>query len=100
MKKILLILFIFLFIVVAGLSIYFSLTTEVTNNLDTYIYDLPFKEGTSPKVVQAYGGMFSHRHKRALDFSMAKGTPVYAAREGVIYSFKNDSDEGGPFPWY
>ena len=100
MKKTPLFLFIFLFVVIAGLVIYFSLTTEVTPNLDTYIYDLPFKEGTSHKIVQGYGGMFSHKHKAALDFSMAEGTPIYAAREGAIYSIKYDSDEGGPWPSY
>jgi murein DD-endopeptidase MepM/ murein hydrolase activator NlpD len=31
---------------------------------------------------------------------MPEGTPVYAAREGVIYSFKDDSNEGGPFANY
>ena len=100
MKKILLILFIFLFLVIAGLAIYFSLTTEVTQNLDTYTYDLPFKEGAKHKIVQGYGGMFSHKHKAALDFSMSEGTPIYAARDGVIYSYKDDSNEGGPFPSY
>lgn len=79
---------------------YFSSGSEVTKNLDVYVYDLPFKEGTSHKVVQGYGGMFSHKNKAALDFSMPEGTPVYAAREGVIYSFKDDSDEGGPFSKY
>lgn len=100
MKKFLLILFFILFIVICGLAIYFSLTTEVTQNLDSYIYDLPFKEGTGHKVVQGYGGMFSHEHKAALDFSMKEGTPIYAAREGVIYAFKDDSNEGGPFLSY
>lgn len=100
MKKFLLILSFILFIVICGLVIYFSLTTEVTNNLDSYIYNLPFKEGTRQKVVQGYGGMFSHKHKAALDFNMKEGTPIYAAREGIVYAFKDDSDEGGPFPSY
>lgn len=92
-------LFVLLFLIV-GAVVYFSLSTKVTDNLDNYVYDLPFKEGTSHKVVQGYGGMFSHKHKAALDFGMPEGTPIYAAREGVIYSFKNDSDEGGPFSKY
>src|SRR5689334_13838672 len=100
MKKAFLIFSIVLVIIIAGLAIYFSLTTEVTRNLDSYTYDLPFKEGTSHKVVQGYGGMFSHKYKAALDFKMAEGTPIYAARGGVVYSFKDDSDEGGPFPSY
>jgi murein DD-endopeptidase MepM/ murein hydrolase activator NlpD len=93
------IIFILVFII-AGLAVYFSLSTEVTNSLDTYVYDLPYKEGTKHKVVQGYGGMFSHKYKAALDFSMPVGTPIYAAREGVIYGFKENNDVGGPFPEY
>lgn len=89
-----------LLLIIIGLIIYFSLNSKVTNNLDTYIYDLPFKVGTSHKVVQGYGRMFSHKNKAALDFSMPEGTPVCAARGGVIYSFKDDSSEGGPFSKY
>lgn len=91
MKKFLLI----LFLIIVGLVIYFSLSTKVTDHLDTYVYELPFKEGATHKVVQGYGGMFSHKHKAALDFGMSEGTPIYAAREGVVYSFKDHSNEGG-----
>src|SRR5204862_8275493 len=31
---------------------------------------------------------------------MLPGTPVCAARDGVIYSYKDDSDEGGPSEKY
>ncbi|MFC0776374.1 peptidoglycan DD-metalloendopeptidase family protein [Terrimonas alba] len=96
MKKIALI----LFTIVAGVVVYFSSSSEVTKNLDTYIYDLPFQAGTSHKVVQGYGGMFSHKNKAALDFYMPEGTPICAAREGIIYSFKDDSNEGGLFTKY
>jgi murein DD-endopeptidase MepM/ murein hydrolase activator NlpD len=93
MKKLL---FVFLLIVLA-IIIYFLRGSEVTINIDTYVYYLPFKEGTKHKVVQGYGGRFSHTHKAALDFAIPVGTPVYAAREGSIYSYKDDSNEGGPF---
>jgi murein DD-endopeptidase MepM/ murein hydrolase activator NlpD len=96
MKKVIII----LLLIIVGLVVYFRSSSKVTNNLDTYIYDLPFKEGSSYKVVQGYGGRFSHNHKAALDFEMPEGTPVYAAREGVVYRYKDDSNEGGPFPWY
>lgn len=89
-----------LLLIIAGLVIYFSLSSEVTKNLDGYIYDLPFSEGTRHKIVQGYGGMFSHENKAALDFDMPEGTRIYAAREGVIYRFKDDSNEGGPFLKY
>ena len=87
-------------LVIAAFFIYFSIGSEVTENLDTYIYELPFKEGSAYKIVQGYGGRFSHKNKAALDFRMPVGTPVYAAREGVVYSFKDDSEEGGPFSKY
>lgn len=96
MKKVIFI----LLLIIVGLAVYFSVSSKVTNNLDTYIYDLPFREGTRHKVVQGYGRMFSHKNKAALDFGMPEGTPVYAARGGVIYSFKDDNNEGGPFSKY
>jgi murein DD-endopeptidase MepM/ murein hydrolase activator NlpD len=89
-----------LLLIIPGFVVYCSLSSKVTKNLDTYIYDLPFKEGTRHKVVQGYGGIFSHRNKAAIDFYMPEGTPVYAAREGAVYSFKDDSNEGGPFTKY
>jgi murein DD-endopeptidase MepM/ murein hydrolase activator NlpD len=51
-------------------------------------------------VVQGYGGLFSHKHTAALDFGMPEGTPIYAAREGVVYHYKDNSDEGGILPKY
>ncbi|MEP7372682.1 MAG: hypothetical protein ABI675_04785 [Chitinophagaceae bacterium] len=89
-----------LLIIVAGLFVFSLLGSSVTKNLDTYIYDLPFEKGTKHRIVQGYGGLFSHKNIAALDFSMPEGTPVCAARDGVVYEFKDDSDEGGPFPGY
>ena len=57
MKKVIVV----VILVIAGVVVYFSLSTGVTKNLDNYVYELPFKEGTSHKVVQGYGGMFSHK---------------------------------------
>ena len=87
-------------LLVIVLAVYFSLGSPVTENLDTYIYDLPYGEGTRHQVVQGYGGRFSHKNKAALDFQMKEGTPIYAARSGTVYSFKDDSNEGGPFTKY
>jgi murein DD-endopeptidase MepM/ murein hydrolase activator NlpD len=87
-------------IIVAGLFVFSLLSSSVTKNIDTYVYNLPYKEGTKHRVVQGYGGLFSHMHIAALDFNLPEGTPVCAAREGVIYNFKDNSDEGGSFPNY
>ena len=75
-------------------------TTSVTNNTDSYEYNLPFKEGATYEVGQGYGGLFTHRYTAAIDFDMPVGTPVYAAREGIVYSYKDNGDEGGVFPKY
>lgn len=82
-------------IVLAILAILFSYQTEVTKNIDSYIYELPFESGTGHRVVQGYGGLFSHFHTAALDFEMPVGTRVYSAREGTVYNYKDDSNEGG-----
>jgi murein DD-endopeptidase MepM/ murein hydrolase activator NlpD len=92
---------IIIFIVLAiGIFIFFSITTDVTPNIDSYVYELPFRKGDKYKIVQGYGGLFSHRHIAALDFEMPVGTPVHAARGGIIYSYKDNSDEGGIFSKY
>lgn len=87
-------------LIMIAIALYWSVRTTVTGNVDSYIYNLPYKKGTSHRVVQGYGGLFSHKNKAALDFYMPVGLPVYAAREGIIFSYKEDSNEGGPFTKY
>ncbi|MFY7963867.1 MAG: M23 family metallopeptidase [Chitinophagaceae bacterium] len=54
-------------------------------NFDSlYEYDLPFQKGDSFKLHQGYFGSFSHQNERALDFTMNEGTPITAARDGVV----------------
>ena len=52
MKKIL----VFFLILLLLITAFWLLGSKVTNNLDTYIYNLPFSEGSSHKVIQGYGG--------------------------------------------
>jgi murein DD-endopeptidase MepM/ murein hydrolase activator NlpD len=87
-------------IAVAIIYVFFIYKSSVTKNTDSYIYTLPFQKGTMHTVVQGYGGVFSHKNIAAIDFEMPVGTPIYAARGGEIYSFKDDSDEGGPSTAY
>ena len=96
MKKIL----VFLLILLLLITAFWLLDSKVTNNLDTYIYNLPFSEGSSHKVIQGYGGWFSHKGISAIDFHMPVATPVYAAREGFVYSYKDDGKKGGLLPGY
>lgn len=92
--------FIAAFILATGLIILFYYTTSVTKNVDNYEYELPFNKGTKFSVIQGYGGLFTHINIAAIDFEMPIGTPVCAARGGMIYNFKDDSNEGGIFSKY
>jgi murein DD-endopeptidase MepM/ murein hydrolase activator NlpD len=48
-------------------------------------------------VTQGYNGSFSHKgaNQYAIDWQMPEGTPVYAARGGVVVKIKDDSSIGG-----
>ena len=96
MKKVLIV----LFFLVLSVTICWLWRSKVTDNTTAFIYELPFAKGESYTVVQGYGGLFSHKNIAALDFYMPVGTPIYAARAGTIFSFKDDSQHGGPLPAY
>lgn len=53
---------------------------------DTYEYRLPYADDQSYPVTQGYGARLSHRgaEQFTVDFGMPSGTPVQAAREGVV----------------
>ncbi|RYY41499.1 MAG: M23 family metallopeptidase [Chitinophagaceae bacterium] len=48
------------------------------------VYHLPYEAGTRHRLVQGYNSWFSHKGRLGLDFKMKRGTPVLAAREGVV----------------
>lgn len=55
-----------------------------------YEYDLPFPKLDSFKLEQGYNGKFSHQNENALDFSMPEGTPISAARDGIVVAVVQD----------
>lgn len=65
---------------------------------DSYVYRLPFAPGATFKCTQAHNGAYSHHgsDQYAIDFKMPVGTPVHAARGGVVAKIKDDSSKGGP----
>ena len=82
------------------LAILFRIQTSYSTAVDPVVYDLPFESGKVYRIMQGYGGVFSHYHAAALDFDMPSGTLVCAAREGEVYRFRDDSRVGGPFEKY
>ncbi len=83
---------------------HFSLTNSYTLGScravhdDSFTYSLPYAAGQAFRVSQADGGTFSHSgpERHAIDWKMPEGTPVLAARGGVVVGTKDDSDAGGP----
>lgn len=65
---------------------------------DDYLYRLPYGDGVTYPVIQSYGAKLSHRGSEqfTVDFGMPIGTPVHAAREGVVVLVE-DSHDGGCF---
>ena len=53
---------------------------------DGYLYRLPYGDDVSFPIIQGYGAKLSHRgaERFTLDFGMPVGTPVHAARDGVV----------------
>jgi len=76
---------------------YFKLGSNCAQHDDSYVYQLPYAPGSKFKVSQGYNGSFSHKgaNQYAIDWQMPEGTPVYAARGGVVVKTKDDSSIGG-----
>ena len=76
---------------------YYKLGSSCAQHQNSYVYQLPYGLGSTFHVTQAYGGSFSHKgsNKYAIDWKMAEGTLVRAARGGLVVKMKDDSNRGG-----
>lgn len=63
---------------------------------DEQLYQFPYASGSSYRLIQTYGSSLSHRglEEYALDFYMDIGTPVHAARGGVVARIEESNDKG------
>ncbi len=63
---------------------------------DDYQYRLPYESGKSYRVIQGYGSRFSHTglEQFATDFWMPEGTPVHAARDGIVARTEESNSVG------
>jgi murein DD-endopeptidase MepM/ murein hydrolase activator NlpD len=66
------------------------------------LYLLPFEAGRSFRVTQGYNGKLTHfdQDQYAVDFGMREGTPICAARAGVVVDLEESFKEGGPSKKY
>ena len=66
------------------------------NHDDDLLYRFPYADEKSYRVLQGYGSRFSHTglEKYAIDFKMDVGTPVHAARSGVVARVVESNDKG------
>jgi murein DD-endopeptidase MepM/ murein hydrolase activator NlpD len=63
---------------------------------DGYEYRLPYGDKVSYAVIQGYDARLSHRgaEQYTVDFGMPVGTPVHAARDGVVALAEDSHDVG------
>ena len=64
------------------------------------LYQLPYQVRKSFPVLQGFNGEHSHTNRLmySVDFAMPKGTPIHAAREGLVVGVKGSSNRGGGNP--
>lgn len=76
----------------------YTIGSSAARHDNSAVYWLPYAPGTAFRITQGYNGTYSHTgpEQYALDWKMPVGTPVHAARDGVIVKIKDDSDKGGP----
>lgn len=63
---------------------------------DDYLYALPYEPGKTYRVLQGYGSRYTHTglEEFAMDLEMPVGTPVHAARSGVVARIQESNNEG------
>ncbi len=88
----------FFFIVIifssCGVQHHFVSSKEAKDDT-SYIYALPYPKGVSRLMVQGYKSQFSHRGRLGLDFKMKNGSPITAAREGIVVKVEGSFSRGG-----
>ncbi len=63
---------------------------------DKTAYLLPYAHGSKHVLTQGYFGRTTHARMNALDFDLPEGTPVHAARAGIVREIREDATKGGP----
>ena len=76
---------------------YSTFGSTMVDHDDSSVYSLPYSPGRTYRVSQGYNGKYSHfgADQFAIDWRMPVGTPVHAARGGIVVGVKSDSNIGG-----
>lgn len=70
---------------------------EARHDANEY-YSLPYSHGQRFPISQSFHGVYSHNTPQsayAVDFAMAEGTPIHAARGGIVMDVARDFYSGG-----
>ena len=86
--------------VLADVAISIDLGSSATEPDADVVYGVPFGGGARRPLIQGYGGEGTHlgSMRYSLDFGMPRGTPVLAARDGVVLYLQDGFTEGGNDP--
>ena len=84
----------------ADIAISIDLGSSETEPDPDFVYAVPFGGATRRPLIQGYGGEGTHiaSMRFSLDFGMPRGTPVLAAREGVVLYLQDGFTEGRADP--
>ena len=81
-----------------ALAIHIAAASDYTpvDHDDSYLYRLPYADGVSFIVIQSWGSPLSHTGTEyyAVDFAMPEGTPVHAARDGIVVALEEGNNTG------
>ncbi len=66
----------------------------------SYAYAIPFHAGEEHRLIQGFGGAFSHTgsNEYAIDFECPEGTPVLSARDGTVVATNDAATDHGTTP--
>ncbi len=79
-----------------NITYYWQYGSAEANHDPEELYELPFEKGRRYRCVQAFNGKLTHHGEfsYSVDFVMPVGTPIHAAREGVVVSVEDRFGEG------
>ena len=78
-------------------SFYWAPGNMLAQHQKDAVYQYPYADGDYFPIVQGFGGGYSHSgaSQSAVDFAMPVGTPIHAARAGIVIDLVEQHSSGG-----